>query len=213
MSVSVEIQRILKTKDYYEILKIERTATDSEVATAYKKLAMKVHPDKCIGVDGAAEAFKKVGKVKEVLTNDNSRAAYDRYGEDGPQNQGMSASPFAQEDIIREMFMGGMGGGGMRFNMNGTHFTFHTMGGGNPFGGHHRHHHQQQQQQRQPQQGTNPLNILLLLMVFSSFILPFLLRLLSNPMPLIVFASLMMVTPPQYKSMVAMFLISFMLFG
>ena len=81
MSNLIEIKRILKEKDYYEILKLERTATESEVTTAFKKLAMKVHPDKCPGIEGAAEAFKKVGNVKEVLLNYNSRVIYDSFRE------------------------------------------------------------------------------------------------------------------------------------
>ena len=202
MSISVEIKRILKEKDYYEILKLERTATESEVTTAFKKLAMKVHPDKCPGIEGAAEAFKKIGKVKEVLLNDNSRAAYDRYGEEGAQHTGVSASGFSQEDIFREMFMGsmgGMGGEGVRFNMNGTHFTFQS---GNPFGRRpqqNHHHHQQQQQQQQQRNSTNPLNIIAMVMMFVTFLLPLLFRLFSNLLPLIIFSAIIMVVPSQYR--------------
>ena len=82
-----------KKNDYYAVLSVERTATDSEIKKAYRKLAVKIHPDKCQGT-GAEEAFKIVSKAFACLSDSEKRAAYDRYGsEEGPQGM-----PGCEED-------------------------------------------------------------------------------------------------------------------
>ncbi len=105
--------------DYYEILGIERTASKEEIKSAFRKMARKWHPD----VNKAPEAeakFKELGKAYETLMDDDKRATYDRFGEDGLKNagfntQGPFASGFGDLDEVFNSFFGGFGfGGGSR---------------------------------------------------------------------------------------------------
>ena len=112
--------------DYYELLEIERTASDGEIKTAYRKLAMKWHPDRNPGNKEAEEKFKECSEAYSVLSDADKRAAYDRYGHAGVGGAGGfgGGSPFGQGfqqgdlgdifgDLFGEMFnMGGRGGGG-----------------------------------------------------------------------------------------------------
>ena len=82
--------------DYYEILEVERTATEGEIKKAYRKLAIKYHPDKNPGDKEAESKFKEIAQAYEVLGNAEKRQMYDQYGEAAFQN-------------------GGMGGGGQGF--------------------------------------------------------------------------------------------------
>ncbi|XP_031626442.1 dnaJ homolog subfamily B member 14-like [Contarinia nasturtii] len=72
-------ERILRCKDYYEILRITKEATDSEIKRAYKKLALQLHPDKN-RAPGAVEAFKALGNAAGVLTDAEKRKHYDMFG-------------------------------------------------------------------------------------------------------------------------------------
>src|SRR5437660_6954125 len=104
-------------RDYYEVLGIARNATGEEVKRAYRKLAVKVHPDKNPDDPRAEEKFKELGEAYDVLMDADKRAAYDRYGH-AAFAQGTAAGargfgggfhdPF---DIFREVF-GATGGGG-----------------------------------------------------------------------------------------------------
>jgi molecular chaperone DnaJ len=102
-----------RKRDYYEILGVERGVGDDELKRAYRKLAVKFHPDKNPGDHEAEEKFKELGEAYEVLSDSSKRAAYDRYGHAAFQN-GMGAGgggfhdPF---DLFREVFNGGGGGG------------------------------------------------------------------------------------------------------
>ena len=69
--------------DYYSVLGVPRTATDDEVKQAYRKLAMKFHPDRNNGSKEAEERFKDITEAYDVLRDPQKRAAYDRYGEAG----------------------------------------------------------------------------------------------------------------------------------
>src|SRR5476651_2143170 len=81
--------------DYYEILQVERTATDGEIKTAYRKLAMQYHPDRNPNNPEAEEKFKECGEAYSVLSDADKRAAYDRYGHAAFQNGGGGAGgPF-----------------------------------------------------------------------------------------------------------------------
>ncbi|MGZ9413733.1 molecular chaperone DnaJ [Mycoplasma sp. AC157] len=71
----------MKKRDYYEVLEINKNATDKEIKIAYRKLAMKYHPDKNKETD-AEEKFKEVNEAYEVLSNPEKRAQYDQYGHD-----------------------------------------------------------------------------------------------------------------------------------
>jgi len=101
-------------RDYYEVLSVERTATEDEIKKSYRKLAVKFHPDKNPGDAGAEEKFKEIGEAYDVLMDADKRAAYDRYGHaafaqgGGFGRGGGFHDPF---DIFREVFSGGAGGG------------------------------------------------------------------------------------------------------
>ena len=99
-------------RDYYEVLAVSRTATEDEVKRAYRKLAVKYHPDKNPNDAHAEEKFKELGEAYDVLMDADKRAAYDRFGH-AAFSQGMGRGggfhdPF---DIFREVFGGGGGGG------------------------------------------------------------------------------------------------------
>lgn len=105
--------------DFYEILGVDRNASKDEIKSAFRKQARQWHPD--INKAPEAEAkFKELGKAYETLMDDNKRATYDRYGEDGLQNAGFDTSgPFAHgfgdlEEIFNSFFGGGFGFGGSR---------------------------------------------------------------------------------------------------
>jgi molecular chaperone DnaJ len=100
-----------KKRDYYEVLGVGRNATTEEVKRAYRKLAVKFHPDKNPDDPHAEEKFKELGESYDVLMDADKRAAYDRFGHaafaQGGGFRGGFHDPF---DIFREVF-GGAGGG------------------------------------------------------------------------------------------------------
>src|SRR6266545_782854 len=75
--------------DYYEVLGVSRTATDEDIKTEYRKLAMRWHPDRNNGSKEAEEKFKSLTEAYDVLRDPQKRAAYDRYGEAGLRAAGM----------------------------------------------------------------------------------------------------------------------------
>ena len=99
-------------RDYYEVLAVSRSATEEEVKRAYRKLAVKYHPDKNPDDPHAEEKFKELGEAYDVLMDTDKRAAYDRFGHaafsQGIGRGGGFHDPF---DIFREVFGGGGGGG------------------------------------------------------------------------------------------------------
>jgi molecular chaperone DnaJ len=100
-------------RDYYEVLGVSRTATQEEIKKAYRKLAVKFHPDKNPGNKEAEESFKELGEAYEALSDPDKRAAYDRYGHsafNGPGGGGGGGFHDAR-DIFEQMF-GAFGGGG-----------------------------------------------------------------------------------------------------
>ena len=102
-----------KKRDYYEVLGVDRNIGEEDLKRAYRKLAVKYHPDKNPGDHEAEEKFKELGEAYEALSDPNKRAAYDRYGHAAFQ-KGMGGGgggfhdPF---DLFREVFSGGGGGG------------------------------------------------------------------------------------------------------
>jgi len=100
-----------KKRDYYEVLEVARGAAADEVKRAYRRLAVKFHPDKNPDDPHAEEKFKELGEAYDVLMDADKRAAYDRFGhaafEQGGGFRGGFHDPF---DIFREVFGGGGGG-------------------------------------------------------------------------------------------------------
>ena len=99
----------MSKRDYYEILSVERTATDGEIKSAYRKLALKYHPDRNPGDKQAEERFKECAEAYAILADPEKRAAYDRFGHAGVSSAagagGFDPSVFTGfEDIL-----GGLG--------------------------------------------------------------------------------------------------------
>jgi molecular chaperone DnaJ len=97
----------MKEMDYYEILEISRNATGAEIKKAYRKLALKYHPDKNPGDKEAEERFKYINEAYGVLSDDEKRSIYDRYGKEGLENRGAgfrSADMNDFMDIFNSMF-------------------------------------------------------------------------------------------------------------
>ncbi len=103
-----------KKRDYYEVLGVRRSTSEEEIKRAYRKLAVKFHPDKNPDDPHAEEKFKELGEAYDVLMDADKRAAYDRFGhaafEQGGGFRGGFHDPF---DIFREVFGGGGVGGGI----------------------------------------------------------------------------------------------------
>lgn len=107
---SKEVQRILRTKDYYEVLGIEKNSGKEVVNKAYKKLALKLHPDKN-KAPGSEEAFKKVSKAVQCLSDDEKKRVYDQYGDEEhiPQQR---RQQYQQDFVSPEDFFSAFFGGG-----------------------------------------------------------------------------------------------------
>lgn len=149
---------------HYKVLNVSSTScTESDIKKAYRKLAVKVHPDKN-SAPKSDEAFKAVGLAYATLSDPQKKAIYDRYGDEDPDNRGggggggmrqagtrgMHFRPgdeVSPEDIFNMFFGGGMPGGGMHRGPGGMHF-YTNFGGPGGFA-------QARQQQQRNTQGTS----------------------------------------------------------
>lgn len=186
--VQVEIvQKVLRAKEggrgaHYRVLGVQVNATENELKKAYRKLALKLHPDKN-SAPHADEAFKAVGLAYGTLSDPQKRTIYDRYGDEDPDNRGggggggpggvhfRRGQEVSPEEIFNMFFGGGMAGGAMP---GGVHF-YSNGGFGGGFGGpgmSFRGQPRAQRQQEEPNVGFGNLVQLLpflLIMIISFF--------------------------------------------
>ncbi len=126
----------MSKRDFYEVLGVSRDASERDIKKAYKRLAMKFHPDRNQGDAQAAEKFKEVKEAYEILTDSQKKAAYDQYGHAAFEQGGMGGGGFGGGgadfgdifgDVFGDIFGGGRRGGGqsraqrgadLRYNMD-----------------------------------------------------------------------------------------------
>ncbi len=94
----------MASRDHYETLGVSQHASEEEIKKAYRKLAMKYHPDRNQGDADAERNFKDVQAAYEVLSNPQKRQMYDQFGEEGPQGFGGDAGGMPFGDIFGDMF-------------------------------------------------------------------------------------------------------------
>lgn len=186
------VRQILAAKEggqgaHYRVLSVRKDATDADLKKAYRKLALKCHPDKNTAPN-ADEAFKALGLAYATLSDPQKRCVYDKYGDEDPDSRGGGGRPgfgganfHGQEinpnDIFNMFFGGGMPGGVQTAGMPGG-FRVYTTGFGPGFMGRfggiptNRHGHQHSQDhEAQPERPFNMLAQLLpvLLLILTSF--------------------------------------------
>ena len=129
----------MSQSDYYSILGVGKDASDEELKKAYRKLAVKYHPDKNPGDKSSEEKFKEIGEAYDVLKDPQKRAAYDRYGHDAFKQSGGGKAGGASGnfsgfggrdpfDIFSEVFGSGGGGFGDMFGFGGGSGHFSRSG-------------------------------------------------------------------------------------
>jgi molecular chaperone DnaJ len=122
-------------RDYYDVLGVGRNADKEELKKAYRKLAMQYHPDRNPGNKEAEEKFKEAAEAYEVLSHDDKRANYDRFGHDGLRSGGFSSQGFSDINDIFSHFSDIFGGGSSIFDDffgGGTNRSRRRRGGGTP---------------------------------------------------------------------------------
>src|SRR6267154_5415834 len=108
-------------RDLYEVLGVERGASQADLKKAYRRLAQQFHPDKNPEDKAAEDKFKEAANAYQILSDEEQRAAYDRYGFDGLRGRGSAGPGFSNvEDIFSAFgdlfgdFFGGRASGGRR---------------------------------------------------------------------------------------------------
>ncbi len=109
----------MSKKDYYDVLGVGKSASVDEIKKAYRKMAIKYHPDKNPDDKNAEEKFKEAAEAYEVLSNEDKRARYDQFGHEGMRGGGFGGSHMSMDDIFShfgDIFGGAFGGsfGGSR---------------------------------------------------------------------------------------------------
>lgn len=101
-------------RDFYDILGVDKNASKEEIKKAYRKIAIKFHPDKNPGDQAAEDKFKEAAEAYEVLSDENKRAKYDRFGHAGMEGGGFGGGGMNMDDIFSRFddIFGGGGGGG-----------------------------------------------------------------------------------------------------
>ncbi len=119
------VMGLAENRDYYEVMGVQKNATEAEIKKAYRELAKKYHPDLHPGDKEAEAKFKEINEAYEVLSDKDKRARYDQFGQAGVDPNfggGAGGSPFTGniniDDIFNSVFGGfgfdGFGGGGPR---------------------------------------------------------------------------------------------------
>ena len=120
------------SEDYYNLLNVSKSATSDELKKAYRKLAIKWHPDKNKGDSDAEEKFKKISEAYDILSDDKKRAQYDQFGHDAfSQNRQGPPPGHDPFDVFNSFFGGGNRGGhgpGGFFTREGTGRSSNTRG-------------------------------------------------------------------------------------
>ena len=98
-------------RDYYEILGVEKNASKEDLKKAYRKLAMQYHPDRNPDNKEAEEMFKEAAEAYEILSDDDKKARYDRFGHEGVRNSGFGGQGFSDVNDIFSHFSDIFGGG------------------------------------------------------------------------------------------------------
>lgn len=122
----------MSKRDYYEILGVDRNASEKDIKKAYRRVAMKHHPDRNPDNKASEEKFKEASEAYEILSDDQKRGAYDQYGHDavsgnaGAGGFGGGAGNFSDifGDVFGDMFGGGGGGGRSRGPARGSDLRY-----------------------------------------------------------------------------------------
>ena len=127
----------LNSRDYYEILGCPRSASDAELKKAYRKLAVKWHPDKNPDNEEATKNFQKVSEAFATLSDPKKRQMYDQYGEEGARAADQMGEGGGMPGGFGGFGGGRPGGGGVHHmsQEEAAEFFAHAFGGGDPFGG------------------------------------------------------------------------------